>query len=58
MDLIIVESEGSVYSNMLYLLFEIVCMCILIRIILIIFGGRGNLIFMIIFIEILIISKF
>lgn len=42
MDLIIVESEGSVYSNMLYLLFEIVYMCILIRIILIIFWGEGE----------------
>lgn len=42
MDLIIVESEGSVYSNMLYLLFEIVYMCILIRIILINFWGEGE----------------
>lgn len=57
MDLTIAESEGSVYSNMLYLLFETVHMCTLIRTILTIFGGRGNLIFMTIPIEILTISK-
>ena len=57
MDLTIAESGGSVYSNMLYLLFETVCMCTLIRTILTIFWGRGNLIFMTIPIEILTISK-
>lgn len=57
MDLTIAESEGSVYSNTLYLLFETVHMCTLIRTILTIFLGRGNLIFMTIPIEILTISK-
>lgn len=57
MDLTIAESEGSVYSNTLYLLFETVHMCTLIRTILTIFWVRGNLIFMTIPIEILTISK-
>lgn len=42
MDLTIAESEGSVYSNMLYLLFETVHMCTLIRTILTIFWGKGE----------------
>ena len=42
MDLTIAESEGSVYSNMLYLLFETVHMCTLIRTILTIFWGEGE----------------
>ena len=40
MDLTIAESEGSVYSNTLYLLFETVHMCTLIRTILTIFLGE------------------
>lgn len=42
MDLTIAESEGSVYSNTLYLLFETVHMCTLIRTILTIFLGEGE----------------
>ena len=42
MDLTIAESEGSVYSNTLYLLFETVHMCTLIRTILTIFLGEGG----------------
>ena len=40
MDFTIAESEGSVYSNTLYLLFETVHMCTLIRTILTIFLGE------------------
>ena len=43
MDLTIAESEGSVYSNTLYLLFETVDMCTLIRTILTIFLGGGGI---------------